>query len=138
VIIITNFIGVTVFLIVLLKLHVVFLRLELHYYSTNFHESGAQITGFLWQSALRWCGFTLKSPIYSFHKGIEEHKWATNTSYLLQHLIRNVLKRRRECGTYLATTRREADEGCSASWKLHYSSLSCIFSLLRCLRAVVR
>ena len=31
-----------------------------------------------------------------------------------------------------------ADEGHSAGWKLRYSSLFCIFSLLRCLRAVAR
>ena len=31
-----------------------------------------------------------------------------------------------------------ADEGRSAGWKLRYSSLFCIFSLLQCLRAVAR
>ena len=62
-------------------------------------------------------------------------------------MIRNVLTRRREYGTYLATALRHrrrlkmqttADEGRRAGWKLRYSSLFCIFSLLWCLRAVAR
>ena len=79
----------------------------------------------------------------------------TNTvkySFISNLQLRNVLTRRREYGTYLATARRHrrrikmqkressstADEGHSARWKLRYSSIFCIFSLLRCLRAVAR